>query len=110
MRPVVPCARATFSADANLDQLLDFAAAADEVTKVREAAVETKTRKRGKCSRVTIYDWSTHGVRGCKLRYQMVGAKRYTTRRWLGEFFEQLAAAPHKMPARLRRPLAASGR
>jgi Protein of unknown function (DUF1580) len=42
----------------------------------------------------TIHRWCRKGLRdGVRLRSELVGGRRCTTRRWLGEFFEALTAA-----------------
>src|SRR5262249_38992217 len=79
--------------------------ALDELITFVQAASELPRRRAGKPTVVgTIYAWSTHGAGKLqrKLRWTQVGSTRCTTRRWLRDFFEQLAAdkaseAEHKL-------------
>jgi hypothetical protein len=75
----------------NLGQPNDYL---DELITFRQAAEELPRRRAGrKCAIQTFYRWS--GPRGCKgviLRTTQVGCLRMTTRRWLAQFFEALAA------------------
>jgi len=38
----------------------------------------------------TMHRWRLRGVRGVKLRTQLIGGRRYTKPQWLDEFFEAL--------------------
>jgi hypothetical protein len=64
-----------------------------ELITLRQAAAELPRRRAGKKTHVScIYRWTSDGLRGIKLRYAQCGATRCTTRRWLAEFFDALAA------------------
>lgn len=41
----------------------------------------------------TLHRWCTHGVRGVRLRYVMVGIRRCTTAEWLNDFLESITEA-----------------
>jgi hypothetical protein len=51
-------------------------------------------RRRGrKCSPVTLFRWTTVGLRGVKLKYINIGSTRCTTWAWMQEFFDQVTIA-----------------
>jgi len=49
----------------------------------------------------TLHRWRLRGVRGVRLQTELIGGRRYTTRRWLREFRAATTAAgdPHAAPA-----------
>jgi Protein of unknown function (DUF1580) len=58
-----------------------------------QVACELPRRRGGKKTHIaTLYRWCSPGCRGVRLRYVQCGATRCTTRAWLNEFFEALAA------------------
>lgn len=48
----------------------------------------------------TLQRWRLHGVRGVKLRTELVGGRRYTTRGWLREFCAATTVAGERGIAR----------
>jgi hypothetical protein len=78
----------------------------DELISFQTVAEETPRRRAGrKLALPTLYRWSSpRGCRGIVLRTTQLGCCRMTTRRWLLEFFEALAAQcrgePNAVPTR----------
>lgn len=61
----------------------------DERITLTQAARETP----GRPHLSTIHRWRLRGVRGVRLRTELVGGRRFTTRRWLREFRAACSAA-----------------
>lgn len=57
-----------------------------------------KLARREKKSPVTVWRWTTRGVRGVKLETYCVGNRRYTTEEAWGRFVERTTAAANGEP------------
>jgi hypothetical protein len=84
----------------------------DELIPPSTVTAELPRRRRGaKLALQTVYRWMGEGCDDVPLRYAKVGGMKYTTRRWLAEFFAALAAKDGRAAAATTSPTAAvSGR
>lgn len=65
-----------------------------ELITLSQAASELPPRRAGKKPDVScLHRWSSHGLRGVRLRYEQVGSTKCTTRQWVRDFFTALKAA-----------------
>jgi hypothetical protein len=85
---------ASVASDPDADQLREPDPYLDSYLPLRDVPAELPPRRRGsKLALPTLYRWSSpRGCRGIVLRTVQIGCSRVTTRRWLSEFFEALAA------------------
>jgi hypothetical protein len=85
---------ASVASDPHADQLREPDPYLDSYLPIRDVPDELPRRRGGsKLALPTLYRWSSpRGCKGVVLRTVQIGCSRVTTRRWLQQFFEELAA------------------